>query len=261
MSSPWQAHESRSSDVPRTRPALWTTLRMPTRQRLVLSRVVNIEPIYGGSRAATGRLDDVSQAWVDGLQATGATHDRCVAQLHALLLRVARHEARRKVTSVRLEGQELDDVVNQVADDALMAIKSKVGEFRGESRFTTWAYRFVVYEVSTKIGRHCWRNRPDSLDADAWERIPDSLAASPHLASEQRESLSVLRAAIENDLTDLQRRVFVAIALNDVPMDAFARELGSNRNAIYKTLFDARRKLRACLAAAGHARPQLHEAT
>ncbi len=103
-----------------------------------------------------------------------------------------------------------------------------------------WAYRFVVHEVSTKIGRHCWRNHPDTLEADAWERIPDSLAASPQLASEQREPLGVLPAAIDNDLTDLQRRVFVAIALNDVPMDAFARELGSNRNAIY-TLFDARR--------------------
>lgn len=230
-------------------------------QRLVGSHPMTIEPMYAGSPAATGRLDDVSQAWVDGLQASGAAHDRCVAQLHALLLRVARHEARRKATSVRLEGQELDDVVNQVADDALMAITAKVGEFRGESRFTTWAYRFVVYEVSTKIGRHCWRNRPDTLDTNAWERIPDSFAASPHLASEQRESLRVLRAAIDDDLTDLQRRVFIAIALNDVPMDAFARELGSNRNAIYKTLFDARRKLRACLAAAGHARPEPHEAT
>ena len=234
---------------------------MSTRQPLVGSPPVTVELIDAGSPADAGRFDDVSQAWVDGLQTTGAAHDRCVAQLHALLLRVARHEARRKAISVRLEGQELDDIVNQVADDALMAIKAKVGEFRGESRFTTWAYRFVVYEVSTKIGRHCWRNRPDTLDADAWERIPDSLAASPPLASEQRESLRVLRAAIDNDLTDLQRRVFVAIALNEVPMDAFARELGSNRNAVYKTLFDARRKLRACLAAAGHARPELHEAT
>lgn len=230
-------------------------------QRLVASRPMTVEPMYAGSPAAEGRLDDVSQAWVDGLQASGVAHDRCVAQLHALLLRVARHEARRKATSVRLEGQELDDVVNQVADDALMAIKAKVGEFRGESRFTTWAYRFVVYEVSTKIGRHCWRNRPDSLDASAWERIPDSLTPSPHIASEQRESLRVLRAAIDNDLTALQRRVFIAIALNDVPMDAFARELGSNRNAIYKTLFDARRKLRARLAEAGHGRPEPSEAT
>ena len=234
---------------------------MSTTERLVRSHPMIIEPVYAGSTTEAGQFDDISRAWVDGLQASGATHDRCVAQLHALLLRVARHEARRKATAFRLDGQELDDIVNQVADDALMAIKAKVGEFRGESRFTTWAYRFVVYEVSTNIGRHCWRNRPDALDADAWDRIPDALAASPHLATEQRESFRVLRAAIDNDLTELQRRVFIAIALNDVPMDAFARELGSNRNAIYKTLFDARRKLRACLAKAGYARPEPHEAT
>ena len=71
----------------------------------------------------------------------------------------------------------------------------------------------------------------------------------------------MLRRAIDDDLTDLQRRVFVAIALNQVPMDAFARELGSNRNAIYKTLFDARRKLRESLAAAGHPRPEMPEAS
>jgi RNA polymerase sigma-70 factor (ECF subfamily) len=222
---------------------------------------VTVEPAIVASPGVAGRFDDVSRAWVDGLQASGGEHDRCVAQLHLLLLRVARHEAYRKAASVHLSGRELDDVVNQVADDALMAIKAKVGEFRGESRFTTWAYRFVVYEVSTKIGRHSWRNRPSALDPDAWERIPDSLAASPQMAIEQRESLAVLRRAIEHDLTELQRRVFVAIALNDVPMDAFARELGSNRNAIYKTLFDARRKLRASLAAAGYARPESHEAT
>ncbi len=85
--------------------------------------------------------------------------------------------------------------------------------------------------------------------------MPDVLTPSPEEHTEQRELLEILRAAIDEDLTELQRRVFIAIALNQVPMDAFARELGSNRNAVYKTLFDARPKLRACLATAGHARP------
>lgn len=210
---------------------------------------------------ATRPLDDVSKAWLDGLQASGAEHDRCIAELHDLLLRVARHEMSRRSTSFRLTGPEFDDVVNQVADDALMAIKAKVTDFRGESRFTTWAYRFVVFEVSTKLGRHVWRNRPAAIDDHAWEQIPDSFGTAPQLAIEQREALGVLRRAIDDDLTDLQRRVFVAIALNQVPMDAFARELGSNRNAVYKTLFDARRKLRASLAAAGHPRPELPEAS
>jgi RNA polymerase sigma-70 factor (ECF subfamily) len=57
---------------------------------------------------------------------------------------------------------------------------------------------------------------------------------------------------VDDELTPRQRQVFVAIVLNDVPLDALALELASNRNAIYKMLFDARRKLRAALAANGY---------
>jgi RNA polymerase sigma-70 factor (ECF subfamily) len=219
-----------------------------------------VQSEHGAERSATATAgvplrDPVSQAWVDGLRSTGVRHHECVAQLHALLLRVARHEVSRRSGSLALSGPELDDVAQQAADDALMAIKAKLGDFRGESRFTTWAYRFVVFEVSTKMGRHFWRNRPVELDQDGWERLPDMRSPVPHEVVENRELRAALREAIANDLTELQRRVFVAIAVNGVPMDAFARELGSNRNAVYKTLFDARRKLRASLTAAGYRHP------
>ena len=205
-----------------------------------------VDPVSG-----TG-LDAVSQAWVDGLQASDARHEDCLARLHALLLRVARHEAFRRGAMLQLQGPELEDVAQQAADDSLMAIKAKIAEFRGHSRFTTWAYRFVMLEVSTKIGRHFWRNRPAPMDDDSWERLPDPLPVAPQQLAEQHEMLEALRRAITEDLTDLQRRVFVAVALNEVPMDAFARELGSNRNAVYKALFDARCKLRVSLDAAGY---------
>jgi RNA polymerase sigma-70 factor (ECF subfamily) len=201
-------------------------------------------------------LDDVSRAWVVGLQASGVRQVRCLADLHALLLRVARREVFRRARSMEISGPELDDIANQASDDALMAIKAKVADFRGESRFTTWAYRFVIFEVSTKLGRHFWRSKSAAVDPESWERMPDLLTTSPEIHAEQRELLETLRAAIDEELTDLQRTVFVAVVLNHVPMDAFARELGSNRNAVYKTLFDARRKLRAYLAAAGYPRPE-----
>lgn len=200
-------------------------------------------------------MDEASRTWVDCLRASGTRHEECLAQLHALLLRVARHEAVRRIGSLAIGGPELDDIAQQAADDALMAIRAKVADFRGESRFTTWAYRFVVFEVSTKIGRHFWRHRPTAMDEDSWERLPDPIPLLPEHRAELREVLTALRRAIDEDLTAHQRRVFVAVALNEVPMDAFAREIGSNRNAVYKTLFDARRRLRASLAAAGYARP------
>lgn len=205
------------------------------------------------SRRAGEGMDAASRSWVECLQSVGAGLDACLPRLHEHLLRVARHEIHRRAPSLGLRGPELDDLAQQAADDALMAIKAKVADFRGESLFTTWAYRFVMLEVSTKTGRHFWRNRPAAMDDDAWERMPDPWPVHPQQRLEQREMLAELRRAIIEDLTPRQRRVFIAVALNEVPMDAFARELGATRNAVYKTLFDARRKLRTSLAAAGYA--------
>jgi RNA polymerase sigma-70 factor (ECF subfamily) len=114
-----------------------------------------------------------------------------------------------------------------------------------------------VFEVSDKVARHAWRRQPPSREEFAFERLPDSLAPRPSDRLERREQLEALSAAI-GELTERQREVFVAIALNDVPIDVLAIQLGTSRNAIYKNLFDARRNLRATLAAAGH--PVLEEA-
>jgi len=200
-------------------------------------------------------MDAPSQSWIDCFKASGNQYSECLARLHALLLRVARHEAIRRGGSLRVHGPEIEDIAQQAADDALMAIRGKVASFRGESRFTTWAYRFVVLEVSTKIGRHFWRHPPVYMDQRTWDQLPDPLPLQPEHVVEFHEVQIALRRAIEEDLTAHQRRVFVAVALNEVPMDAVAREIGSNRNAVYKTLFDARRRLRVSLAAAGYARP------
>lgn len=212
-----------------------------------------------GSTVAAGTvradLDVVSREWVAGLQSSGGRHEDCVSTLHAVLLRVARHEVARRAGSLQLRGPELEDVAQQATDDALMSIRAKIAGFRGESRFTTWAYRFVMFEVSTKMGRHFWRERRASIDDDAWDRLPDVLTSGPEVQSVHGELFATLRRAIDEDLTPLQRRVFVAIALNQVPTDAFARELGASRNAVYKTLFDARHKLRASLGAAGYEPP------
>ena len=204
----------------------------------------------GFGRAITS--DVSSQLWLDGLQASGSEHERCVAALHALLLRVARNEVSRRAVSLQLQGPELEDIAQQASDDALMRIISTVSSFRGESRFTTWAYKFVMWEVSTKMGRHFWRNRPAGIGEGSWEELVDPLDVSPDQHAENRELFAALRRAIDENLTHLQRRVFVAVALNEVPMDALARELGATRNSVYKVLFDARRRLRDSLRAAGY---------
>jgi RNA polymerase sigma-70 factor, ECF subfamily len=151
-----------------------------------------------------------------------------------------------------LAGLELDDVAQQCADDAMVSILARIDDFQGLSRYTTWAYKFVIFEVSSKLARHAWRHHPPSAENLTWDRLPDTLAPEPGKQAELRERLTALTKAIEEDLTPRQREVFVAIALNDVPIDVLALQLDSNRNAIYKNLFDARRTLRASLAAAGY---------
>ncbi len=173
-----------------------------------------------------------------------------------MLVRVARAELRRRGGSAPVEGHEREDLADQAADDAMMAIIRKLGQFRGESRFTTWAYKFVVLEVSAQLGRRFRRQPTVRLGDDAWDRIPDRLGIDPARHAESVELVEALRATVAGSLSERQRRVFAALVIEGVPLDALAAELGSTRNAIYKTMFDARRKIRAHLAAQGHLRPE-----
>ncbi len=193
-----------------------------------------------------------SADWTSDLRASGPRREQALTRLHAILIKAAWREAARRSDS-RISGPELADVVHQAADDALIAIIAKLDDFRGESLFTTWAYRFVVLEVASKLSRHTWRTRPTvSADQDMWEGLADRFGFAPDEALEQRELLDAVRVAVETKLTPRQQRVFRAIILEAMPLDVLTAELSSNRNAIYKTLFDARSKVRAHLVANGY---------
>jgi RNA polymerase sigma-70 factor, ECF subfamily len=197
-------------------------------------------------------LDDVSAQWLADLGAPGVIGEAGQRRLHELLLRAARGEVSRRSGQLRVSGAELDDIAHQAAADAMLAILGKLATFRGESKFTTWAYKFVMFEVSTKIGRHFWQRPGVSMDAEDWDRLPAVFGFGPAEQVQGRELLEALRHAVDQELTERQRRIFVAIVLTGIPLEALVIELNTNRNAIYKTLFDARGKLRAALAAKGY---------
>jgi RNA polymerase sigma-70 factor (ECF subfamily) len=197
-------------------------------------------------------LDAESAAWLSRLGAGGAERWAAERELHARLVRIALAEVRRRAASTPVTGPELDDVAHQAASDAMLAILAKLGDFRGESRFTTWAYRFVILEVSSKLGRRYWRNPPVLLDAGQWERLPDRLGIDPQQYVESAGILAEVRRVVEDELTAHQRRIFTAIVVDQIPLDALAARLGLRRNAIYKVIFDARRKIRRALAANGY---------
>jgi RNA polymerase sigma-70 factor (ECF subfamily) len=168
------------------------------------------------------------------------------------LLRVARGEAaRRRGTLPDRALDDVDDLCVQAASDALMAILDKLNTYRGAARFTTWAYKFAIYETSSRLRRHAWRQRKVEMDDTIWDRLPDT-AVAPLQRLERNQLMAALERAIREQLTDRQRMIFQNVTVHDVPIDVLAERLASTRGAIYKTLHDARRKLRQALIEAGY---------
>jgi RNA polymerase sigma-70 factor (ECF subfamily) len=203
-----------------------------------------------GAQSDAERAEGSRQLY-ERLRGGGEEREAAVVELHALLLKAARFEvARRRNSLSHLRGDDHEDLAQQSADDALMAVLAKLSEFRGESRFTTWAYKFALLEAGVKVRRRAWQGREVPIEDNAWAALEDAGAAVQHQA-ETRELVGALRGEIDRCLSARQREVLIAVALNDVPIDVLAERLGATRGALYKTLHDARKNLRQGLAERG----------
>lgn len=190
--------------------------------------------------------------WHLDLYGGGPPREEAVARLRALLLRAARFEVfRRRGMLPQLSSSELDDLADEAASDAAVSVLRRLADFRGESRFETWAYKFALLEAAVKVRRRAWRAREVTLEPERWAEFPGA-DTSPEEDAERAALLACVREGIEEILTPRQREVLVAVVLEGVPIDVLAERLGSNRNALYKTIHDARARLRAYAAAAGH---------
>jgi RNA polymerase sigma-70 factor (ECF subfamily) len=195
--------------------------------------------------------DAQSRAWIADLRTSGRQGDEAVARLHELLLRAARFEVhRRRTTMPHLRGNDFDDVAMQSADDALVKVLSKLDSYRGDSKFTTWAYKFALLEAAVNVQRRAWQGREVPLEPETWSFF-SAKAPSPQSRAECGELFEVLQDAISNELTPHQREVLVATTMDGVPIDVLAERLNSTRGALYKTLHDARHKLRKHLTTQG----------
>ena len=197
------------------------------------------------------RLDADSARWVAELSSTGPGRDDAIARLHELLVRAARFELARRARTLDLgAAADHEDLAIQAASDALMAVLRKLPTYRGDSRFTTWAYKFALLEAGVKARRRAWQEREVPLEDAGWAQLADR-ASAPETDAETAELLGAIGRAIAGALTPHQRAVLIAITLNDVPIDVLAERLSTTRGALYKTLHDARKKLRASLDAEG----------
>ncbi len=203
--------------------------------------------------AATRTLDPASRAWLALLRTEGPVGEAAMRRLHALLLREARHEVRRRTAGLaHPSGRDLDDLAIQAADDALVAILAKLDQFRGDALFTTWARRFAALEVPGEIRRRLGHTRETPTDSDQWP--PDRRRGEgPEELAEAGELARTLGGLIAHELTAHQREVLIAMTIDEVTGKDLAARLDSTPGALYKTLHDARGKLRQqlALAAAG----------
>ena len=168
-------------------------------------------------------LDPESREWLDDLRSDGTVRDEAIARLHGLLVRAARFEVgRRQPTMPHLRGNELDDIALEAADDALMSVLRRLDDFRGASRFTTWAYKFGLLEAAVKLRKRAWHGREVPLEPETWSGFA-SAGLGPEATAEQNELLGVIERAIVAELPPHQRRVLVALALDGVPIEELDR--------------------------------------
>lgn len=199
-----------------------------------------------------------SYDWVARLTVPGLVRDEAIARLHALMLRAARSQLSRMAESGQLGPARREEIVHAAADEATVSVLGRLATFEGRSRFTTWAYKFGILHTAVEVRRAAWRPREIDLYS-----VPEPVSEviTPEDFAEASSLSGALQRAIAQTLTAHQRRVAVALLIDGVPIDVLAERLGTNRNALYKTLHDARQRLRADLIARGFLRaPEPKEA-
>jgi RNA polymerase sigma-70 factor (ECF subfamily) len=193
------------------------------------------------------RYDDTDD-WVARLTAPGPARDQAIGRLRDLMVRAARRQLGRMQEAGRLGPARCEEIVQASADEATVAVLARLSSFEGRSRFTTWAYKFAILQVAVEARRVAWR--PHEVDLHS---VPEPVSdmPDPHDHAEAGALVEAIRRGIEQTLTPHQRRVVVAVLLDGMPIDVLADRLGTTRNTLYKTIYDARKLLREDLVAQG----------
>ncbi len=196
--------------------------------------------------------------WLRDLAGKGDAQAAAISDLRALLRRSALYTlGRTGIHGASLASSQVEAIAEECAQEALLAILERLGDFRAESKFTTWAYKFAVNIALTAARRERWKTVSldemlDENEAPVWLPGADPSAPSPEQRSQQGEVWALVQQVMDAELTPRQRQVLRAMVFEELPLDEVVRHLGSNRNAVYKLVHDARRKLKAGLEARGY---------
>jgi len=203
-----------------------------------------------------------NEEWLRGLSATGEEQAVVLGDLRTYLLRAAQYALSQRSDDLAQADAKIEPLAEDCAQEALLAILKHLHEFRGDSKFTTWAYKFAVNIALVVARRERWKSVSldqilSDADLDDWPIRDESQVTDPDRPALQAEIWAIIRETIDHDLTERQRRVLKAMVFEEVPMDEVVRHLKTNRNAVYKLLHDARRRLKARLEARGFGVPEI----
>lgn len=220
------------------------------------SAEVSTSSLPGSADASRGTGGEEPADWVRALSSAGPEQDRALRQLHSLMLRAAGHQVNRMRTALP-DGSAtaVDVLVNQTADEAMTTLLGKLHTFEGRSRFTTWAFKFAILQAATEVRRLQWQHREVELRDLDLASTPAGDHHSPERLAEGNDLASAVARSMLSVLTPHQRRVAIALLVDGVPIDVLAERLGTSRGALYKTVHDARCRLRADLTGRGFLPP------
>jgi RNA polymerase sigma-70 factor (ECF subfamily) len=205
-----------------------------------------------GSTLDPGRRPEPAD-WVEALSSSGPEQAAAMRQLHALMRRAAAHQVWRMRAALPDDSPStVDVIVNQAADEAMTSLVAKLHTFEGRSLFTTWAFKFAILQAATDVRRLQWQHREVELRDLTLNDLPTPAHDSTEHQAEGNDLARAVAEAMRTVLTPYQRRIAVALLVDGVPIDVLADRLGTSRGALYKTLHEARTRLRADLTRRGY---------
>ena len=187
--------------------------------------------------------------WLRALTSGDNEQSDALAELRQYLLRGALYALRRRRDLLgHLSPSDIEALAEDCAQDALIAVLGQLKGFRGDSRFTTWVYKFAINTALVAARREGGKRvRLDRILAGAGSSPWAAQTMAPDHAVQREEARAAIEETIQHELTERQRQALIAIVFEEVPLDELVHHWGSNRNAVYKLLHDARRKLKEAL--------------
>ncbi len=202
-----------------------------------------------------------NEEWLRDLRAEGMAQEAALRDLRESIVRTLRASLGGRQHGKLGDAEEAGQLAQDCAQEAVLIVLDKLGTFRGDSRFTTWVYQIGIRVLLGELRRRRWQevslDRTERDDSLPTQPIEDRVSANPEQAFHREQIWTVFREIIDKELTHRQRAALVAHVFQGEPLDQLAERLATTRDAVYKLIHDARKKLKRCLEERGLAREEI----